>query len=74
MYLVRNEHVRTGLSWPNFAWAFASTREAGNWHPLTWLSLQLDASLYGLKPFSFHLTNVLIHAASVALLFLRSSA
>jgi tetratricopeptide (TPR) repeat protein len=42
----------------------------GNWHPLTWLSLELDASLWGLDPRGFHLTNVLLHAANAALAFL----
>src|SRR5205807_980826 len=40
-----------------------------NWHPFTWLSLQLDAQLFGPTPFWFHLTNVLLHAASTLLLF-----
>jgi tetratricopeptide (TPR) repeat protein len=43
---------------------------AYNWHPLTWVSLQLDCQLYGLEPWGYHLTNVLLHAASGVVLFL----
>ena len=50
-------------------WAFTTFTQA-NWHPLTWLSLQLDASIWGDKPFGFHLVNVVLHAANAALLFL----
>jgi tetratricopeptide (TPR) repeat protein len=67
-YVTKNPHVQSGLSWSNSAWAFRST-EAANWHPLTWLSLQLDAQVYHLDPWGFHLTNVLWHTANTVLLF-----
>ncbi len=41
----------------------------GHWQPLTWLSLALDRVVWGAGPFGFHLTNVLLHALSAALLF-----
>jgi tetratricopeptide (TPR) repeat protein len=63
-----NPHVETGLSVENVRWAF-TTFQAANWHPLTWLSWQLDAQLYGPRPWGFHLTNVLLHAANTVLLF-----
>lgn len=68
-YVTHNPHVVSGLSWSGIAWAFTST-EASNWHPLTWLSHQLDATLYGLRPQGHHLTGVLLHAANAVLLFL----
>jgi Flp pilus assembly protein TadD len=69
-YVVRNAQVREGLSWAGTVWAFATTH-AANWHPLTWLSLQLDAALFGsASAWGFHLTNVLLHTANVVLLFL----
>src|SRR5262249_13445773 len=69
----------TGLRRQNVAWAFTTVHTA-NWFPLTWLSLQLDAQLYGtnadtlgplqLGPgWGFHITNILLHAASTVLLF-----
>jgi hypothetical protein len=67
-YITSNPHVLTGLTGPNIRWAF-TTNYAGNWHPLTWLSLQLDAQLFGPKPWAFHLTNLLLHCANSVLLF-----
>jgi tetratricopeptide (TPR) repeat protein len=69
VYVTDNPRVLGGLSAPDVAWAL-TTFHAGNWHPLTWLSLQLDASLFGTGPWGFHFTNVLLHAASAAALFL----
>jgi tetratricopeptide (TPR) repeat protein len=40
-----------------------------NWHPLTWLSLQLDATLSGTQPPGFHRTSILLHAANAGLLY-----
>lgn len=40
-----------------------------HWYPLTWLSFSLDHALWGLEPFGFHLTNVLLHGANAALFF-----
>ena len=37
---------------------------------MTWLSWLADSQLYGVSPWGFHLTNVLLHAATTVLLFL----
>ena len=69
LYVTDNPVVRTGLTPAGIRWAFTNTRYF--WHPLTWLSLELDSTLYGgLKAGGFHATNVLLHAASTVLLFL----
>jgi protein O-mannosyl-transferase len=73
LYVAGNPHVPGGLTGDNLAWAF-TTFLAGNWHPLTWLSLQLDATLFGTNPAGFHSTNVLLHAASAVLLYLALQA
>jgi Flp pilus assembly protein TadD len=41
-----------------------------NWAPLTILSYQFDASVFGRSAWGFHLTNVVLHAASTGLLYL----
>jgi tetratricopeptide (TPR) repeat protein len=69
LYVTKNPEVLKGIRSDGLTWAL-TTRHAGNWHPLTWLSLQLDASLFGPSAVGFHRTNVLLHAASTALLFL----
>jgi hypothetical protein len=61
--------VQAGLTWNTLRWAFES-REASNWHPVTWLSHAADSGLYGINPAGHHWTNVLIHALNVILLFL----
>ncbi len=68
-YFTANPHVLTGLTPANVAWAF-TTGHAGNWHPLTWLSLMLDVELFGTGPAGPHFTNLLFHAANTVLLFL----
>jgi Flp pilus assembly protein TadD len=68
-YVAEQREVFTGLSVENAVWAF-TTFHCANWHPLTWLSLQLDVQLYGREPWGFHLTNILLHAANTVLLFL----
>jgi len=40
----------------------------GNYAPLTLASYALDHALWGQQPFGYHLTNVLLHAASSGLL------
>src|SRR6266496_5948462 len=68
-YITGNAHVLSGLNWENVRWAF-TTKHAGNWHPLTWLSHMVDIELFGLKPGWHHLTNLLFHTANAVLLFL----
>ncbi len=67
-YVVRNPRVQGGLTGANVRWAF-TTLECANWHPLTWLSLQLDRDIYrGVRPGLFHLTNLVLHLVNTALL------
>jgi Flp pilus assembly protein TadD len=68
-YFTSNPHVLTGLKWGNVVWAF-TTSYASNWHPLTWLSLMLDAELFGKGPAGPHFTNLLFHTANTVLVFL----
>jgi hypothetical protein len=42
-YVTQNPRVNTGLTWQNLGWAFSGAH-ASNWHPLTWVSLQLDGT------------------------------
>ena len=68
-YVTDNPWVQTGLSVEGVKWAF-TTNAASNWHPLTWLSLMIDASLSGGPPDPrlFHAHNLLLHAGSVVVL------
>jgi tetratricopeptide (TPR) repeat protein len=68
-YVYENPVVTQGLTLRGMVWAFSGFH-ADNWHPLTWLSHMLDCQLYGLRPGGHHLTNVLLHTATVIGLFL----
>ena len=61
--------VHAGLTISGIKWAFTTTH-ASNWHPLTWISLMLDRSIYGSHPSGYHVTSLLFHIASAILLFL----
>ena len=69
LYVTENPDVRAGLTWHSVAWAFRTTNNT-NWHPITWLSHELDCQVFGLNPAGPHMVNVLLHAASAMLLFL----
>jgi hypothetical protein len=66
-YITGNQHVKTGLNLDNVEWAFKSMY-AGNWHPLTWISLMTDAQLFGLNAGYYHLTNLFLHILNTLLL------
>jgi tetratricopeptide (TPR) repeat protein len=68
-YVFNNPNVKSGLSWQGIKWAF-TTGHAANWHPLTWLSHQLDCQLFDLNSSSHHLINVLFHIINTILIFL----
>src|SRR5207237_559979 len=60
-YVTENGHIRLGLTAAGVKWAFTSF-ECANWHPLTWLSLQMDYELFGVPERGFngyHVTNLL---------------
>jgi protein O-mannosyl-transferase len=67
-YVSENPHVGGGLDGADVAWAFTH-QHAGYWIPLVWLSYMLDVEIWGGGPGGFHVTNVVLHAANVVLLF-----
>ncbi|MCX5794904.1 MAG: tetratricopeptide repeat protein [Elusimicrobia bacterium] len=67
VYLLDNPWFR-GLGWANVRWMLTTTRGA-LWQPLTWLSFAFDYSAWGLEPCGYHLTNILLHAATAALFY-----
>jgi protein O-mannosyl-transferase len=68
-YVYENPKITGGLSLDGIQWAFTHVH-AGNWHPLTTISHQLDCQLYGVQPWGHHLTNVLLHVLAAVFLFL----
>ena len=68
LYVYDNPVVASGLTGSSLRWAF-TTFHSANWHPLTWVSHMLDASLFGLNPGPMHFENVLFHALNSILAF-----
>src|SRR4051794_20571278 len=52
-----------GLAWVQLKWMF-STFLMGHYQPLTWLSFAIDYHLWGMAPFGYHLTSLLLHSAN----------
>ena len=69
LFVTDNYHVLSGLTWEGVRWAFTSVKTSHYWQPLTWLSHMVDGELYGTDPAGHHMSNVLLHAANVLLLF-----
>ncbi|MEO6333660.1 MAG: tetratricopeptide repeat protein [Pyrinomonadaceae bacterium] len=67
-YVYENRLVLSGLNWEMLKWAFNSFH-AGNWHPLTWISLALDVQLFGVSSGMHHVVNVILHFVNSALTF-----
>src|SRR5712691_1848133 len=61
-----NPHYR-GLGWTHLRWMW--TTHLGHYIPLTWMTLGLDYLLWGMNPFGYHLTSLLLHAANAAVFF-----
>jgi Tfp pilus assembly protein PilF len=68
-YVTDNAHVQAGLSFQTVLWAFSSSEDA-NWHPLTWVSHELDVAMFGMHPRGHHASSVLLHALNAVILFL----
>ncbi len=68
-YVADNAIVRSGLSARTVEWSF-TTNAQSNWHPLTWLSLAFDCTIFGPEAADLHAVNLLIHILNAILLFL----
>jgi hypothetical protein len=57
-----------GLTWPQIRWMFSNVT-MGHWIPLTWLTFGLDFVLWGMNPFGYHLTSLVVFAANAPALY-----
>lgn len=67
-YVVDNQSVRGGLTPAGIRYAW-TTIDCSNWHPVTWMSLELDSTLFGSNAVGFHAVNLAWHIGNVLLLF-----
>ena len=65
---LNNPYYR-GLGSTQLRWML-TTGLMGHWIPVTWLTLGADYALWGMRPFGYHLTSLLLHAASGAIFYL----
>src|SRR5438309_12086583 len=56
-----------GLGWSQLRWMW--TTHLGHYIPLTWMTLGLYYLLWGMNPFGYHLTSLLLHAANAVVFF-----
>ena len=64
----QNPHIQ-GLDWARLRWMFSDASYAMRYKPLTWLAYALVFQVGGLKPFGYHLVNLLIHCLNAVLVF-----
>ena len=57
-----------GLSASQLRWMF-TTLYGGHYQPLSWVTLGLDYTLWGMNPTGYHLTNLVLHAANAVLVY-----
>ncbi len=65
--LLNNPHYK-GLGWTNLSWMFTAFH-LGHYHPLTWLTLALDYTLWGMNPTGYHFTSMVLHAVNAVLFY-----
>jgi len=51
-------------------WGFSGSDQSNYYRPLMHLSYMLTYALFGLRPWAFHLVNILLHAGASVLVFL----
>jgi tetratricopeptide (TPR) repeat protein len=68
VYVVNNPLIR-GFS-PELLGRVFTEYLWGNYHPLTVLSLSVDYSIWGLDPYGYHLTNLLLHLLNTLLIII----
>ena len=64
---LNNPHYR-GLGLAQLRWMLTSAW-SGHWTPLTWLTLSADFTVWGRDPFGYHLTSLVLHAATAGVFF-----
>ena len=57
-----------GLGWSRLRWMF-TTFLMGHYQPLSWVTLGFDYLVWGMNPFGYHLTNMILHAANAVFFY-----
>lgn len=70
VYIAGAEGIR-GFDLGRLRWMWTSFRGSA-YCPLVWMSLAADHAVWGLDPFGYHLTNLVLHAANAVLAYLTA--
>jgi Flp pilus assembly protein TadD len=57
-----------GVGWPQLRWAWTTFR-VGVYQPLAWMLLGAQYSLFGLRPWGYHLTSLIIYVLNTVVLY-----
>src|SRR5215467_5707239 len=57
-----------GLGWSHLRWMF-TTFLMGHYQPLSWITLGSDYLIWGMNPFGYHLTNLILHTANAVFFY-----
>lgn len=67
LYVYENPAIRS-IDIVFMKWSLTAV-VASLWHPLTLFSLALDYAVWGMNPYGYHLTNIILHALNTILVF-----
>ncbi len=65
---ILSQSMIRAFSWENWR-EMVTSFKTGNWIPIVWISFAIDYKLFGLAPWGYHLTSVLIHGFNICLVF-----
>ena len=68
LYVTENQYVQKGLNLKSIQWAF-TTIHAEFYHPVTWISLMADTTIFGTNARGYLTTNLLLHTFNSLLVF-----
>ena len=57
-----------GFGWENLKWMFAP-RSFVKYQPVVWLSYAVDRRFWGMDPYGWHLSNLILHALTAVVLY-----
>ncbi|MBI3780454.1 MAG: tetratricopeptide repeat protein [candidate division NC10 bacterium] len=66
--IYRNPLIRN-LDWAHVRWMFTDYRYLPRYTPLGWLGWAVIYRLFGLNPFGYHLSTVILHVSNTVLVF-----
>jgi tetratricopeptide (TPR) repeat protein len=65
--LVNNPNYR-GMAWSQIRWMLTDVQTA-SYQPVSWITFSLDYLLWGIDPFGYHLTSLILHAIAATVLY-----